>query len=536
MDLLLYNFAAFWEMVVCGHCGSFSACRRHDGPQPVLLVQREEQQADVNDMGANGCPTVAPPMASSHCPASLVLSTESGVLCPFLDVLLYIEDALEVFFRTAALMMLLSCLRLLAYAMPLKGGANNADPLIRGARRALRPAPVTFLFMVFIWPVQSMDAEMWNEIQMMDLRIQLETSAHDGSNACEFVGDPIFPDYFRDTINDEAVFGVLPDDDLPDDWGAPEEHEPWQAGVAVHHIQFENTYLTVEVRPDDNEHSITSLLLDSLFEDYDDRLLYPVKPQPDDDLIHYLATSTWVMGMGYVPVLIDNSSYNGARFMKNLRSPATTSDIRRALGSDWRPGSRIWNGTEHLVDGEAHEIFIGMLLLVLPWDEFPPACCTLNERLQDPENWARDVRTLGMPTTVTEANSIALLGYQAQGRIIGFPADLTQRRFRDFLLCICEVHPDGVRVVSPAGHPDGYEVRGRRISCIRALQSVEHENWRGIFIDPRNLEQSLTRHLMSSATWLESLCRLAGVCMSRVPSLTRHQPAASLWGNALSLG
>ena len=498
--------------VACDHCDIFSACRRHDGLQPMFLVQSEAQQADLNGVDTNGSPTAAAPMAPPCCSTSLMLSTEAGLRCPFLDALLLIADVLEVFFRTAALMMLISCLRLLAYAIPLKGGANNADPLIRGARRALRPAPVALVFMVFICPVQSMDAEMWNEIQMMDLRIQLETSAQEGSNACEFVGDPIFPDYFRDTINEADVFGVLPDDDLPDDWGALEEHEPWQAGVAIHHIQFENTYLTVDVRTDDNEHSITSLLLEALFEEYDDRLLYPGKPQPDDDLIHYLATSTWVMGMGYVPVLIDNSSYNGTRFMKNLRSPATVSDIRRALGSDWRPGSRIWNGSEHLVDGEVHVIFTGMLLLILPWDEFPPVCSTLNERLQEPETWARDVQTHGMPTTVTEANSIALLGYQAQGRIIGFSADLTQRRFRDFLLCICEVHPDGVRVVSSAGHPDGYEVRGRRIPCIRALQSVEHENWRGVFIDPRDLGQEVRfAVVLESDTTLDVFCNLAGI-------------------------
>ena len=121
---------------------------------------------------------------------------------------------LEIFIRTFRLLGLIATPRLLCYALMLRGGERNFDPILRAARFATRPAPVALIFLTFIFKAHAMDAAAWNRVEIADRNLQMAIFQQNVIPNYEFVGDPLDPpDYhrLRDDIMAEMHFAQEPD-------------------------------------------------------------------------------------------------------------------------------------------------------------------------------------------------------------------------------------------------------------------------------------------------------------------------------------
>ena len=417
----------------------------------------------------------------------------------------------------ARLVSLLATLRLLAFAIPQRGGERNVDPGIRAVRCVLRPAPVAMIFLIFAQPVGAMNPDHWNELHGINLRLQLAMSEAEGINVVQDDGGVAAPSYFRSVyeVQQQDLFWDWDDDDAVQAAAEQDEERPdWQAVVEIHYLQAESTIRTIMVRPADTARDISSFLLETLYDADDDRLLYPLRPQPDTDRIHYVATSAWTLGMGLYPVVVDLSEYNGKLVLIYLPALASHDMVKRALGPEWRYGTRLWFGGHdvHTEATEEFEPYIGMLIIAVPWDSIPAACCSLEDRLRTPELWCRDVSAEGLPLNSAESNSVALLGYQARNRILAMVPGLSYAQFSGSVAAACGLHPEGFLLISPERHPLGFELRGRRVAYIRGIQCIEYDDWAGVFIDPRDIGQEVRFvPVPDYVTTLSQLCDLAGV-------------------------
>ena len=160
----------------------------------------------------------------------------SGWMQLFLDEL---RVQLEIFIRTFRLMGLVATLRLLFYAMMLRGGERNFDPILRAGRLVTRPVPVALTYWVFISQAYAyaMDATAWNRIETEDNNLQMAIFQQNIVPNYEFVGDPLDPPAhhrLRDDIMAEMPFAEDPEPGpLPAELQVQPESQ-WQAVVSVH--------------------------------------------------------------------------------------------------------------------------------------------------------------------------------------------------------------------------------------------------------------------------------------------------------------
>ena len=324
--------------------------------------------------------------------------------------LMHVQHWLESFMRTVMLMSLLASFRLLAYAIRLKGGQCNSDPLLRMARAATKPVPIAFLFLVYAQAAFAMDAEKWDHIVHLDGQIMMQASMSRNADYCEFDGAPAAPSVYHLLQEELPTDPWEEEGESEHDLGADHPHLMWQAGCEAHGLQCESTLMTVWVYGGDTEADVTALVTGVLFRDEEDKLLIPVRPQPTSDIVHFLITATWVLGMGLYPVMLDNTAQGGVRFLQMLPSIVDYSDIRDAFGQDWVPGTVIWLAgmDDTLSPGETYEIRQGQLFVLLPAGEHPDNHRNLEYKLRDPTEWRRDIDAVGMPQVVVEPNTFGV--------------------------------------------------------------------------------------------------------------------------------
>ena len=284
--------------------------------------------------------------------------------------------------------------------------------------------------------------------------------------------------------------------------------------ISVHTIQNEITFLTAWIYNGDTAAHVQTLVTDHLFQPEDDLFLVAVRPQPTSDMIHFMATAAWIVGMGFYSVMIDNRAQLGAMFMHHFKIRIHFDDIGRLIGVSWRAGSKIWVAgyDEEFEPDSEIQAFQRMLLVILPSTDLPADLRPLCDKLELPDFWRRDFETDGLPTTRIERNTIGILGYRAMDRVSVMEEDFNLAQLYAAVARNCRLHPGGFEMITPTIHPHHVELHGRRPEWLKGVKSVEDEDEFGILVDPQNLGQPLAFVTVPPhGNTLDSICGIAGI-------------------------
>ena len=67
-----------------------------------------------------------------------------------------------------------------------------------------------------------------------------------------------------------------------------------------------------------DQHAGTRAVTEEVFRGLDDYMVFPLRPQPGDDCLHYVSVTTWVMGLGMIPIVVDAKQCRGTRFVVHV--------------------------------------------------------------------------------------------------------------------------------------------------------------------------------------------------------------------------
>ena len=333
--------------------------------------------------------------------------------CHFLENL---AVSIATFIRTAALCSMLALWRLLFYAIPKKGGRYNADPLVSAGRGATPWVPLSLLWVVWIPGVQCSNPDFWNELSIIDRDIQIAESITRRTEVQHASDPPPPPLLTRSTVE--------PDHDLDRPWFEDAElqqeelqawpEEPWLATAVVYNFQATPECISCWVQGDWGENDALQAMSEYLLEDEEDRMLYPLRPQPCDDCVHLFTTAAWIVGQ-FTPIVIDCTQCGGGRFLAHVGNQVRLDDIQGIMGPDWPRGAQVWQLSERaaprrLGEDDMVATTMGGVFTITPRNELPTEWEPLGTRMRHPWTWARDVHTHGLPTFDRGIKNVQLLG------------------------------------------------------------------------------------------------------------------------------
>ena len=199
----------------------------------------------------------------------------------------WIESAIECVVRSAALVAMVASFRLLAFAVPRKGGPNSADPWIGGARAMTKWAPLALIYVTCIPGVCGLTPADWSRIAVLDRNVQMAESV-----AREAVSVPlqravtplpVMQWHMQHRGPDDPAEGVRPwfeDLELEQDPPAPLPRDPWHATASVYNFQAIPERVTLWVNPWESPEDIAQAVGHQLFSPNEDRFVHPLDPQP----------------------------------------------------------------------------------------------------------------------------------------------------------------------------------------------------------------------------------------------------------------
>ena len=417
--------------------------------------------------------------------------------------------------------------RLLSYACSLKGGDRNFDPIVRGARTCLRGAPVRCLFFVQLGMCLAVspltpggEQDSWNEVTTFEPNLYLHSGPNNEAPIVEYVG-PALPSLF------------IPESDTgPWDWGGhwPEGHvgvempdeqteeadRPyhWNAPVKIYDFQRPDEYTTYWTRTDESVTEVMEAVGENVIDGDEDTFLMPVQPQPFSNMLEVFITSTWVLGLGLVPVLIDLSSYGGGRFLAHLDEPITVACVRRIAGQKWPEGAHIYAGAsmQPLAPGEEAVSHFGMLIRVHDPARPVPELLFTEERLRDPSEWAMDTRVSSMPTVPNGRGKVCILGFGAPSYVLDARPVRVSLSMRDRVCAVSGLQPESFLLKPPRGRLHDLAIRGDPVGNFLGVQPWIAQRKIGVFVDARHLGWAFTFCWMRRGEIdIDDFCIVAGI-------------------------
>ena len=477
-------------------CGALTACRR---------------QPTAGDGGAL-CPCADP-------------GTDSQARVKDGNALEQLFDALQAWLVSCGLSLwllsFLGLLRMLFFAIQLKGGERNVDPAVRLGRRFLAGVPVRALFVVQFagccsigqaMPAPGQDS--WNRFTIFEMNSEMDVGVGSAPTV-EFVG-PALPTLFipeRDTAPWNWP-GFTEDDEDSPDMQQEEEVVNWIAPVAVRSFECHDAYYTLYTRTDESVAEVCQEIVELVAEGEDDTIVLPVQPQPYSDIFETILTYTWVLGLGHVSALIDCSTFGQGRFVTYLTEPITIEYVQRIVGDKWREGAQIFCGNEEwpLRPREEHTSHHGILIRVHNPEEPRPDLLWAEQKLRCPTDWARDTRVRSVPQLQTGLGYVCLLGFCAPSVVIPARAPIVSLSMRDRVSDILHLQPESFLMKRPRGQILDLAVRGESARGLLGIQPWVTSNKLGVFVDPRHLGFSVAFCWVSRGEMaMADFCRLAGV-------------------------
>ena len=512
-----------------GNVAQFSACRRHG--QEMLCAGGWLQDAlptanaldstcDAELVGGIDAETCLMDSGASDCHARrcevFTACRRQAAGYTNTDWLESAEQWIASLVRSAALCSMFALWRLLAYAVPKKGGDRNCDNLVAGFRAATRWAPIALIYVACLPGVHCATPEFWSEIMYMDLNIQLAESVTRNPVLLERAPEPEPPPRLhRRAERLDADPGRPWFEDQDGEQTSPDElpTAPWHATAVIYGLQTTPEVITFWVDGDLDEHAITNAATDEAFHGLDDHMVFPLRPQPCDDCLHYVSVTTWVMGLGMLPIVIDAKQCRGTRFVAHVGAEITKEDIQRLLGPDWPQNADVWppRRSTPLVDDETVRVNIGWVFIVSPRHASAPDWEPYASKIRHPWTWSRDVAAMGMPRFDRGLNNLQILGNNTWCRIVHHPR-CSFAELKRFVARVCGFTDDDICLCTPSRFISHYEARGRRCPDQIGVKTVEQDRMRGVFLDPREVgSEVLFMCLPPQAMTIEQICSRAEV-------------------------
>ena len=391
--------------------------------------------------------------------------------------------------RTAAFGSLLALLRLLSYALQLKGGRCNADPWIQGARGATRWVPIAMIYIICVPGIAGAPTEGWNDSLLGCHNDFMNWPPPPPILYHGFGADP--ENLLNSRVSAEDIGHIRPwfeDQEYDRPGMEPPLQQDWLATVIVYHFQATPERLTCWIAGDATVDEVTHSFAEELYNLDEDRFVYPLVPQPRDHCLHYVASAVWIRGMGLTPIIIDATACGGKRFVIYAGNDISYDDVQMHMNHEWPQGASIWHLASNIQmhPHDAVMVECGHVFAVIPRRAFPTNWEGLEVRIRRPWTWARDVQALGLPNFPRTLENVLLMGKGANNRIVELP-DMDRRGHTQFVADSCGLHSDGISLTSPSRRIPFCEMRGHRCPEQLGVHNLEFDTHRGVFIDPREI-------------------------------------------------
>ena len=315
-------------------------------------------------------------------------------------ILLWMREVLMPFWASFFAMTFAALLRLLFFALQLRGGTYNCDPLLRASRASVRG--VSFAFLVTAWLLPSACA--------MHTGGLFDASTGQVWDGCGRSPLIIQRDPYADLIVENSAPAAPPQFEVP----RPEfleieeleefedflEEDVRQQRAAVRLLLFQRAdryislWVDVNTSVDDVRMGVAATALHAS----DDFVVVEATPQLPDDVITMAVFPSWWRAADRVCVIFNHQAADGAPFLGSIPSRARLGDVYTAFGQAPPNGWAFYlqNSTEPLPRGDAFEVAEGSIIVLRPRHYQRVEMPTLAESLAD-LYWSRDVETHGLP-------------------------------------------------------------------------------------------------------------------------------------------
>ena len=412
-------------------------------------------------------------------------------------LLVWIGEALLPFWLSFLAMTGAALLRLLLFGAPLRGGSYNADPLLRAARGTCRGASFAFLFTACLMPAA--------------YGIPMRT----GSGTCR---PPLSPNFVDPVM--EAQFAFQAEERgrvLEHNFAIAEipqyEHRPpdpldvndvAEARVAIRIMLMQQVdyYVSMWVHDattaDEVHRHVTNVMLQNVHE----FRAHAAVPQLPDDVLTYVVVPAWWSVAGKVGIVFEHVATGGEPFLGVVPAECTLSDIYIAYGGSPPDGMRFYlqnseeplprQGTFFMADGAVVRLRDTALHRI----ELP----TVQEALRD-LYWIRDIEHLGMPSP-PEASGMVLAFSPMTAKVIEVAANATVPQLNAAACEALDMDCGSVALVvctTPLTHASYCGRPFEGIIAVHPRGWMHHTTTStGVFLDPRDLGESLTFHVFGS--------------------------------------
>ena len=292
-------------------------------------------------------------------------------------------------------------LRLLLFGVCLKGGARNADPLLRTSRSLCRGCNFAFLVEAWLLPVCSagppgthlgpnlVDEVLENQLASFSdyQRFRVESCGHHSVTGSPRRA-PLLPDPV-DVVNVDDAF---------------EEPDEQRIAIRVLTYQQEDHYMTMWLSPDSTADDMVRRVTAAMTGTPGEFAVHPADPQLADDVVTFSAVPAWWRFSGRTDVIFDQLEIGGNPFLALLPAEPTLADVYEAFGKIPPEGMRFYlqNEVEPIPRHGAFRITAGAVIKLR--GEGP----TLTEALED-LYWIRDLEQHGVPMAPSATNRLLVI-------------------------------------------------------------------------------------------------------------------------------
>ena len=452
---------------------------------------RDSLEADEGGCKGFGAGIPATCSGSEHLGTAVVAIASDE--CPLTDCWVWLAIYTRGFFLSFLAMVLAAQIRLLLFGLRLKGGAYNADPILRSCRATTRGAHFCFLLFAVVarpcagipnqWPSQPVTAEAATALRRITL-FHLDQQLEQDHSQCPLwversIGEVAPP------VLEQNVLDVLPEP--PDD-----EEVPWRR-MAVRVFMFDKVdkYISVWLQEGFVEQDALQLIASALVLDLSELSIYAVRPQLPGDTLDVAVVPTWWKEGHFRFFILDGTEANRPAYMCTVPATCDFAALQAAAGPHLVDGLDVFlgNSTQPLCDAVTFDIQDADLLRVRYSGRPRVVLPTMEEALSD-LYWARDVVAQGLPRAPDADGRILVIRQQSRYVHHADPAALF-RELHQRLARAARSNTTDLALILPRGDFELPAYRGTPLEYIVALQPRDAHpdtaSWTGVFVDPRDL-------------------------------------------------
>ena len=389
---------------------------------------------------------------------------------------------LECFFRSALLLYLLAVARILFYCAPLVRGDNGGNCLIRDGRRALCGAPIVLALFWFLPLCHAM-----HQAHGQRLNVGSGTGLVPGTEGSL---QRTWPGSGHPDLSDLSASQVtLPSGHVPASL-AIDEHGSVRAVAIMYRFQRSPTFAAEWIDPEDPVSLVVQGFREAFLDEDSEEVLFPVVPQPLNQLVTFVAAPPWTVDLLLTPLLFLVLTGDAEIcFAEQLPGRLTSEDVCRAVGHLWPPGGKVFVGDAlgALDDDAVVHVRPGTLITVCGPGRSFPLTHPLAHKLREPKFWFRDFEELGFPEEPPASAQIGLLGASCDGEVLSLGTAATSAQVRAEVARSLGLRPDAFSLVLPTQRVWDLSLRGSLVKEVVGVLPRTLAGCVAVFVDARCL-------------------------------------------------